>query len=474
MMFYLLCFLFLCQATSNILKDEFQRRVAAQSSDEPDRYTHGVHLRTGLGRVTHFHYDAKVHPKIIAPHHTEGTAVTACTQSTVTIRVDPTLIDAHIWDVGHKFTTHNEHFSCPNPHDGTASESPSYREVTAVTSTDEAATGMKLYTLTTKPAAFADFFDTLTMKMHSTHMLHKDQSQIDKHAADSTGRRLDETLASDIVEEKNKRNNNNKNKKKSMRSSILNNPELRKLLTSRSVEDEFDQQQQPRRRLWSRRRRGKHHHGLLHKVGKWVKKKIIQPAEKAIKLVVTGKAEKDWDKDFSMNWNYDKVLGGPIKTYPIHGQTACTSCFFHADAGYKVEIDVEHYHLEHIIAEVYGDVKLEMAMTNPGPAVDVKKLNNVFSSQLFSVTFTLGPVPITVSLNLDIDLGLHFTVKEVGATPHIQAQGNGHIRFGKEYHRSSGWAPVNSHSLDLSFDSAGGTVHADLLLYANIVSCCFF
>ena len=42
---------------------------------------------------------------------------------------------------------------------------------------------MKIYALTTKPAAFADFFDTLTMRMHSTHMLHTDKSQIDAHAA---------------------------------------------------------------------------------------------------------------------------------------------------------------------------------------------------------------------------------------------------------------------------------------------------
>ena len=54
------------------------------------------------------------------------------------------------------------------------------------------------------------------------------------------------------------------------------------------------------------------------------------------------------------------------------------------------------------------------------------------------------------------------------ATPHITAVGQGHIRFGKQYTHAGGWSPVNSHTLDLNFDSAGGTVKADILLYANI------
>ena len=122
-----------------------------------------------------------------------------------------------------------------------------------------------------------------------------------------------------------------------------------------------------------------------------------------------------------------------------------------------------------MLAEVYGDVQLELAMTNPGVAADVHKLDKVMDAELFSVSFMLGPIPITVSLDLEVDLGLRFTVQEVGQTPHIHAQGNGHIRFGKQYDRSNGlgWQPVNSHTLDLSFDSSGGTAHADLYLYGN-------
>ena len=170
-----------------------------------------------------------------------------------------------------------------------------------------------------------------------------------------------------------------------------------------------------------------------------------------------------------MSWNYNKNTRGALKTLPIHDETTCTSCFFHADAGYTVEIDVKHYHLETVVAEVYGDVELEMALMNPGAAVNVKKVQRVMDAELFRVTFMLGPIPITVSLNLGVDLGLHLTVQEIGKTPHIQAQGSGHVRFGKQYHRGAGWSPIHTHSLDLSFDSAGGTLKADLLLYANVV-----
>ena len=359
------------------------------------------------------------------------------------------------------FTTHSDHFACPNPHDGTPSTSPAYREVTALAVTDNAA-GMKIYILTTKPAAFADFFDTLTMRMHSTHMLHTDKSQIDAHAA-AGERRLTQEEQEEFTEQeeetelKEASSSGNKKKTKSIRS----------LLVNRYDRDTDSDSFEPRRRLsWHRRRR--RHKSFIKKAAKWVKKKIIQPAEKTIKALVTGKVDQTWTKDFAMNWNYDKETGSALKSYPIAGQTACTECYFHAEAGYKVNLEVRKYRLENVLAEVYGDVKLNLAMNNPGPAVDIKKLWTVFSQQLFHVTFMIGPVPITVSLNLDIDLGLHFTVQEIGATPHINAVGQGHIRFGKQYTHAGGWSPVNSHTLDLNFDSAGGTVKADILLYANI------
>jgi len=374
------------------------------------------------------------------------------------VQVDPKVfLSADSWlQTGHRFTTHNDHFSCPNPYDGSESKSPAYRAVTGVTSSDSTTVpGMKDYVLTTEPAAFADMFDTLSMRMHSTHMLHNDPSQIEAHAEED--RRLQAEINSDKTTKATKATKATTTKLKT----------VRKLLSDRLGEDEDGTP--PRRRLhWHRRRR--RHHGIIKKAAKWVKKKIIQPAEKIVKVLVTGKADKTWQKDFSINWNYDKESGGALKSLPIHGQTACTSCYFHADAGYKVEIDIEHYHLQTILAEVYGDVKLNLQMQNPGPAVDVKKLMpKVFSSELFSVTFSIGPVPITVSLDLDVDVGLHFTVQEVGATPHINAVGEGHIRFGKQYTRGGGWKPVNTHTLDLNFDSAGGTVKADILLYANVV-----
>ena len=417
------------------LTDEFQRRVDPHP-DDPHRYLHTMHLRTGLGRVTHFEYDAKHHPELIAPHHGKGTQVTECTQHSVIVKVHETLVAAaDLWKVGHKFTTHADHFACPNPHDGTASESPTYREVTGVTSSTELdADGMKHYTLTTKPAAFADFFDNLSMKMHSSHMKHR----VEKSPAD---RRLDEDQIPATTAQ--------------AQDGARRFSHARRLLTDRS---ENKGGKKRGRRL-----------GWFKKAAKWVKKKIIQPVEKGVKLLLTGKVEKNWDKEFAMSWNYNTHTGRALKTLPIHGQTACTSCFFHADAGYKVEISVKKYHLETVLAEVYGDVEMELAMLNPGVAVDVKKLQHVMTAQLFSVTFMLGPIPITVSVDLGVDLGLHFTVKEIGATPHITAQGNGHIRFGKQYRRHVGWTPINTHSLDLSFDSAGGTVVADLYLYANIV-----
>jgi hypothetical protein len=393
-------------------------------------------LSSGLGRITHFSYNTVTHNQIIAPHHggkhdNSPYQVIACTQHDVTIRVDAAgVTDAALWAAGWKFTTHDDHFDCPDARHGVTNSAPAYRTVNSLTSSKgEDGTGM-VYTLQTSPASFSEFFETMSMKMHSTHMLHDDPSQVEAH--------------------------NNPEE-------IEKNPpeETKDLGTKRRLFSGRDQQHGEGRRL---------HHHWFKKAVKWVKKRIIHPAEEAIKLVVTGKADKTWEKDFSLNWNYDKETGGALKSYKMgSGQTTCSSCFFHADTGYKVEIDVEHYKLQSVLAEVYGDVELELALTNPGVAVNINKLDKVMSAQLFSVSFAIGPVPITVSLNLDIDLGLRFTVQETGETPHVHAQGNGHIRFGKQYNRGTGWSPINSNNLDLSFDSAGGTIHADLYLYANIV-----
>ena len=399
-------------SAGNILTDEFLRKVPPT---DDNTYAHKIHFRTGLGRITHFSYNTKTHPSIIAPHHgglheQSPYQVIACTQHDVTIRVDAAgMPDAALWAAGWKFTTHDDHFDCPNARDGLKNSAPAYRSVDSLTSSKgEDGIGM-VYTLQTSPASFSDFFEIMSMKMHSTHLLHNDPSQIEAH---------------NNPEEVEKNPPEDKTKDLGIK---------RRLFAGRAQQQQQQQQDDVTgsvgRRLHHSRRRRR----WLKKAAKWVKKKIIQPAEKAIKLVVTGKADKTWEKDFSLNWNYDKETGGALKSYKMgSGQTTCSSCYFHADTGYKVEIAVEHYKLQSVLAEVYGDVELELALTNPGVAVNINKLDKVMSAQLFSVSFAIGPVPITVSLNLDIDLGLRFTIQETGETPHIHAQGNGHIRFGKQ------------------------------------------
>ena len=405
--------------TSHHIYNDFTAKVAPEAND-PHRFKQMVHLRTGLGRVTHFEYDATKHDKIILPHDQDGLKVIACTENTVTIQVSKNQISlSNSWTSGWKFTTTKDHYECPSSSNN-MSTIVYYREIVNKTTVGINSDGGKTILLTTKNAIFSDFFKTLSMKMYSSHIVHKDEF--------STPPLLP--------------NNNNKNR--------------RELFNSRT------KGYPPTRRLKFKK--------FIHKAGKWVKKKILKPAEEAAKFLATGKADKTWEKDFAINWNYDKERGEAAKTIPIHGQTACTSCYFHADAGYKVEIDVKHYKLESVMAEVYGDVELNLAMTNPGPAIDVKKLDKVMDNvELFSIKFMIGPVPICVKLHLDVDLGYHFTVSEIGNTPDVTARGEGHIRFGKQYKRGMGWEPINSHTLDLDFDSDGGTVKADMYLYANIV-----
>jgi hypothetical protein len=398
---------------SDNLYEEFTKRVEpVDAANDPHHFKHKVHLRTGLGRVTHFEYDAVKHNETIHPHYDHGFQVTACSETTITLAVEASAVSVvSTWGIGWKFTTTKEHFECP----GDAGVY--YRELVANPTVSSDSDGTATVVLTTKDAKFSDFFKTLSMKMYSSHILHKDNFTSAPAAASS-----------------------------------------RRLLTSRE-----DTARGPHggRRLKLKK--------WLKKGKKWIKKKIIKPIIGTIKVLATGKASKTWEKNFGINWNYNKETGEAAKSLPIHGETACSSCYFYADAGYKVEVEVEHYKLESVVTEVFGDVELKLAMTNPGPAVDVKKLQKVFGSELFRVTFTLGPVPITVSLDLDVDLGLHFTVAETGDTPHITAIGQGHIRFGKQYSHSEGWKPIHSHTLDLNFDSAGGTVKADLYLYANVV-----
>ena len=52
-------------ASADIATDVFQKRVDPLNAEEPHRYVSTAHIRTGLGRVTHFHYDAKKHDKLI-------------------------------------------------------------------------------------------------------------------------------------------------------------------------------------------------------------------------------------------------------------------------------------------------------------------------------------------------------------------------------------------------------------------------
>jgi hypothetical protein len=437
--------LLLSSASASPLTSMFRENVApVDPVASPNRFQHSAHLRTPMGRFTHFEYDARKHPRTIHPHAQPNQRVTACTQHTVTLTLsgEDNVELARQWGAGWLFTMTPDHVpdGCPDARTGRVERrAPHYRNVTAVVSltvgtSADGATPTATITLRTAPASFHDMFESLDMTMHSTQMLHEDPSLVQFRGE---RRRMAAEMETDGDAA----------------------PAKRSLLSARAALSE----DAPRRRL--------HFGKFFKKAAKWVKKRVLRPAKEAVKLLVTGKAANTWTKDFSLNWNYDKETGSALKSLPIHGQTACSSCFFHADAGYKVAITIEHYHLNTVLAEVYGDVQLELAMTNPGVAADVHKLDKVMDAELFSVSFMLGPIPITVSLDLEVDLGLRFTVKEVGQTPHIHAQGNGHIRFGKQYDRSNGlgWQPVNSHTLDLSFDSSGGTAHADLYLYANIV-----
>ena len=381
---YLLLLNLLSFASASLLKEHFLRRV---DPIEPNRYAHTVHLRTGLGRVTHFSYDSVTHESLIAPHYGDHFQVTACTQHDVTIRVKSGgVAEAARWSGGWKFTTHDDHFNCPNALDGVKNNSPTYRHVDSVASVKQA-DGSVVCTLQTSPASFSEMFNTLSMKMHSSHILHASPSQIEAHENPTE---IEEHPPED----------------------------------GGQVEKDGD-----RRLLLSKRFLHHHHHHHPHlkkfrkKTKKSIKKHVVQPVKKVLKLI-KGDVQKTWEKEFSMDWNYNKNTGRALKSYDIgSGKTSCSSCFFHFKSGYIVEIDVKKYHLQKLHAEVYGDAKMELAMTNPGlAAVDIQKTDNVMNKQLFSWSFAIGPVPLTVSLDLEVDLGLHLTIKETGKLPHVHVK----------------------------------------------------
>ena len=101
-----------------------------------------------------------------------------CTLDAVTLQVDAKQLPlAKAWGKGWHFTSTADHFPCPSAADGgnVSAGGPQYRRVVSapvITATAEGATVV----LRTEKARLSDFFQNLTMRMHSTHIMHDDPS----------------------------------------------------------------------------------------------------------------------------------------------------------------------------------------------------------------------------------------------------------------------------------------------------------
>ena len=172
----------------------FNSRVEATAAD-PNRFTHTAHLRTPLGRFTHFSYDAKKHPRTIHPHHMDGVQVTGCSQHSIQIDVSgaDNVALAQRWGAGWLFTMTPDHVpsGCPDARTGVVERrAPHYRKI-GVISIDVTNTADPTPQQPESPpddsANFHDMFESLDMTMHSTQMMHEDPSLVPPRRAPALG-----------------------------------------------------------------------------------------------------------------------------------------------------------------------------------------------------------------------------------------------------------------------------------------------
>ena len=519
-----------------MITDEFEREVAPET-DSPHHFKHSFQLRTGLGRVTHFSYDALTQPNIIAPHYGNGAQVIACTQHSVTVQVnDPTLnAAADLWDVGHLFTTHADHFPCP-ANDGSKATPgmPTYRKVTGITVSSDA-NGIRAYALDTVPASFVDFFETLSLELHSSHLLHKDSSPIDASAR---------RLSSDVATKTTPTTENTKH---------------RSLHTRRLLSTQQDSKD-------GHKKAGRRRLGLK----KWWKKHIAKPIKKCAKAIHCGVCKccrKDHDDRrrqlrggddstpkhegiFSTNWNYNDMTTEAIdkKIIMDDGGAVCSNCLLSSDGSYAIYMNIQHGQLQSALLDVNQDIhQMQLEMSHISTVKDVNKLLNVYSEALFmNNKFYLGCISASFSASFAVDLGLQSTAIKTGATPTddaastcqdvpgwhtttdgdaftcsdyekygwclngekgpnfppgtifdpgtggktaqqaccacysstkvpaISASWKGSLNYGSKYENGQ-WSPVHSHALKLTkVSSQGGTTEVDAHLRMNLVSWIFY
>ncbi len=121
------------------------------------------------------------------------------------------------------------------------------------------------------------------------------------------------------------------------------------------------------------------------------------------------------------------------------------------DLGWRAELHIRGYGLaKNTQAYVYGDAKAWLEARGSGELGSTKGGFGLFDMNICRVPFTLGPLVVTLELNLKADFSYSMSVKS-SAPMHIDAHAEGHFKGGITYDGYK-WHWLNTKSFSYNYD----------------------
>ena len=163
-------------------------------------------------------------------------------------------------------------------------------------------------------------------------------------------------------------------------------------------------------------------------------------------------------------WGFSLTELSTTGKYSTSG-SLCQDCYFHADFGWSVGIDLTWYtlHSAHAFAHANGKLNLGLKSGVTGTLMDVKESITVMNeTNLIEIPIDIGPIKFTIVISLQVDLGIEIKLSVLPSTDDtsavtapstssvaIAAHAECSFKTGTEY-KDGEWKPIQEHSYSKS------------------------
>ena len=188
---------------------------------------------------------------------------------------------------------------------------------------------------------------------------------------------------------------------------------------------------------------------------------VVKTVAKVVTFLVTGtlKAEKGFSSNI-ISWNYDNVTHDAKGDVALSkdGKVQCKGCYANIGVGIHANLDIEQYEVKRVEQYVEGDIDfalgVHMDCDSSAQASEDLLLDTL---SLPTITFYVGPVPITIDLSMPVHAGF---------TTSLQTSGKLGLSSGAHFHGKWGSVYTPQEGLTLLHE-VENNVYANLLQMPN-------